>query len=168
MKNIVVVGLLSFDLLCGGIVIICFFLLYWEIIKKCKIIKVHYKYSITVQCTLIDQKEMNRNYVNRVEGYGGNNRVRYNVCRPYFKGNLNGKIFTFVRTNDIHQPRCEVGKNYTIFLQDLNNIDCRDFYEVNEISEMNALIKKKKKQYLVRIGLCIIIAIILLLLLFYR
>ena len=166
MKNIITMGLLGVDLLFGAIFIICFFLLYWEIIKQYKMIKAYYRYSITVQCTSIDEKEMNRNYVNRVEGYGGNNRVNYNVCRPYFKGKLNGKIFTFVRTNDIRQPSCEVGKNYTIFLRDLNNIDCRDFYEANEMAEMNDLIKKKKKQYLMRIGLCIMIAIGLLLLLF--
>lgn len=129
-------------------------------------IRKHYKYSITVQCTSVDQKEMNRNYANWVEGYGGNTRVHYNVWRPYFKGNLDGKTYTFVRTNDIHQPSCKIGRNYTIFLRDLNNINCKDFYEANEISEMNVFIKKKKKQYLIQIGLCIIIAIGLLLVLF--
>jgi len=162
MKNIVIIVLLSLDLLCVGIMIICFFLLYWEMIKQCKMIKNDYKASITVKCISIDQKEMNRNDVNRAEGYGGNNRVHYKVCRPYFEGNLNGKQYTFVRTNDIHQPSCEVGKNYTIFLRNLNKVDCRDFYESNEILEMNTFMQKKKKQYLAIISICIMIAVVLL------
>ena len=105
---------------------------------------------------------MNRNDANWAEGYGGNTRVHYEVERPYFQGIINGKMCTFVRTKDIHQPVCEVGKNYTIFLQNLNDIDYSDFYESNEIAEMNTLVREKKKKYFALIGLCLVIAIVLL------
>ena len=105
---------------------------------------------------------MNRNYANWSEGYGGNSRVHYDVKRPYFQGIVNGKTYTFVRTKDVCQPVCEVGKAYTIFLKDLNNVDCRDFYEANEISKINSLIYEKKKKYMILVGLNIAIAVILL------
>ena len=162
MREIIVIGLLGIDLLFTGICIICFFLLYGEKVKQYNLIRNKYIYSINVKCTLLDNKEMNRNYANWAEGYGGNSRVHYDVKRPSFQGIVNGKTYTFVRTKDIYQPVCEVGKDYTIFLRDLNDVDCRDFYEANEIAEINSLIYGKKKKYMILVGLSIAIAVVLL------
>lgn len=160
--EIIVIGLFCIDLLFTSICIICFFLLYGEKVKQYNSIRDKYIYQINVKCTLLDNKDMNRNYANWSEGYGGNSRVHYDVKRPYFQGIVNGKTYTFVRTKDVCQPVCEVGKSYTIFLRDLNNVDCRDFYEANEISGINSLIYEKKKKYMILVGLNIAIAVILL------
>lgn len=165
MKNIIISGLLGVDAIVFLVFIVSFFLLYGETLQLCKKIKNYYTNSIIVKCILIDQKETNRNYVDRVDGYGGNIRVHYKVERPHFQGRVNGKTYTFVRTKDIRQPICEIGKTYTIYLKKLEHIDCKDFYEGNEIAEMNALIKRKQKQYLGCIGLCVVIAIVLLVML---
>lgn len=166
MKYVLIV-LLGISLLCIITLVICFFLIYWETIKTCKNIRKYYTSSISVKCTSIDQKIMHRNYADHTEGHCGNIRVRYNVSRPYFQGQVDGKMLTFVRTNDIHQPKCEVGKGYTIFLRHLEHIDCKDFYEKREIAEMNMLIKKKKKQYIISIVLCVIFAVVVLAIMIY-
>ena len=162
MREIIIISMLGVDLLFACICIVCFCLLYGEKIKRYNLIRNNYTYSISVKCIQLDSKKMNRNDANWAEGYGGNTRVHYDVERPYFQGIINGKTYTFVRTKDIHQPVCEEGKNYTIFLQNLNDIDCSDFYESNEIAEMNTLVREKKKKYFALIGLCLVIAIVLL------
>ena len=158
MREIIIISILSADLLFIVICITCFFVLYGEKIKRYNRIRSRYVCPINVRCTLLDNKEMNQNYANWAEGYGGNTRVAYNVVRPSFHGIINGKTYTFVRRRDIHQPVCEVGKNYTIFLQNLDEINCGDFYEANEVVEMNALIRRKKKEYSVLIGLSLAVS----------
>lgn len=162
LREIIIISMFGIDVLFVWICIICFFMLYGEKIKLYNLIKKNYIYSIPVKCIVLDHKKMNRNYANWSEGYGGNTRVGYDVVRPSFKGIVNGKTYTFVRTKDIHQPVCEVGKTYTIFLRNLNNVNCRDFYEENEIVEMNTLIRKKKKKYLLSVGLGVVVVIVLL------
>lgn len=127
MKNFIVI-LVAFDLFLGVMLGICFFSKYLEKIKLYHNIKKYYINPIEVKCILIDQKEMNRNYVVRYEEFGDSYRVRYKVARPYFQGVVNGKTYTFVRTKDIQQPQCIVGENYIIFVPELDNINCRDFY----------------------------------------
>ena len=167
MKNIIIYGLLVIDAIIFLSLMVVFFELYGEITKLCKNIKNNYRYPIKVKCIKNDQKGMNRTYRNGSSSCGsdicfdsgGNTRVHYEVIRPYFKGEVNGKTYTFVRTQDIRQPKCEVGKDYTIYLKDINEVNHKDFYEQNEILEMNALIKKKQRQYLGSIGLCVVFAI---------
>lgn len=143
-----------------------FFLTIWRKVKLYNFIKNNYKCLINVKCIKLDNKKMNKNYANWAEWYGGNSRVHYDVVRPYFQGIVNGKSYTFVRTHDIYQPIYEVGENYTIFLQNLNDINCQDFYEKNEITIMKILIHRKKKKYSILIGLSFCFSIVCLILLF--
>ena len=162
MKGVIII-LLAVDICSLLACVICYFLLYGETAKLCRKIAKQYTIPIRVICTDIDQKVMNQNYSNGPDGYGGNTWVRHDVSRPYFIGQVNGKTYTFVRTKDIRQPKCSIGKTYTLYVRQTDPVDCRDFYEAKEIERMNVQIQKKKKQYAIHTGCCLAIMFVLLL-----
>lgn len=112
------------------------------------------KYTIPVKVKCVEIHSMSIKQRRRLSTKHYSNTVVYDVERPTFSGYYAGKYRSFCRRKDIYQPKAEVGKEYTIYLNP-KDAKYRDFREEKELKKMTIADKYTK-------GLVIFDAVVLL------